>query len=83
MFIRTIQNKTGPEVLKLFEQFRKSLKLNKAWHNKPQDERNEKLKEIKCGIYDGLVKDLLAVKAYTLCQVVYSEKMREKFEVSM
>jgi len=30
LFIRTIKNKTGNEVLKLFEQFRKNLKLNKA-----------------------------------------------------
>jgi hypothetical protein len=30
LFLRTIKNKTGNEVLKLFEQFRKNLKLNKA-----------------------------------------------------
>lgn len=28
IFLRSIQNKTGQEVLKLFEQFRKNLKLN-------------------------------------------------------
>jgi len=30
IFLRSIQSKTGPEVLKLFEQFRKTIKLNKA-----------------------------------------------------
>jgi hypothetical protein len=34
MFIRTIKNKTGNDVLKLFEQFRKQLKLNKSHHDK-------------------------------------------------
>lgn len=82
MFLRTIYNKKGPEVLKLFEQFRKNLKLNKAWANKPKEERDAKLKEIKCEIYDGLVQDLLKVKAYTLMEVIYSEKLKEKYDMT-
>jgi hypothetical protein len=57
--LRTIKNKTGNEVLKLFEQFRKNLKLNKANQELTQEERSQKLKTIKCEIYDGLIKDLL------------------------
>jgi len=30
LFLRTIKNKTGNDVLKLFEQFRKNIKLNKT-----------------------------------------------------
>jgi len=30
--------------------------------------------------YDGLLKDLIAKKAFDLGQIVYSEKQREKFE---
>lgn len=41
------------------------------------------MKKVKCDIYDGLVQDLLDVKAYALCQVIYSEKMREKFEMTI
>jgi len=41
------------------------------------------LKEIKVGVYDGLVEDLMSEKAYQLCQVIYSEKMREKHEMTM
>jgi hypothetical protein len=48
LFMRTIKNKTGNEVLKLFEQFRKNLKLNKANQELTQEERAEKLKTIKC-----------------------------------
>jgi len=83
LFIRTIKNKTGNDVLKLFEQFRKNLKLNKAHEELSVEERSQKLKKIKCDIYDGLIKDLLAVKAYGLSQVIYAEKMREKFDVTI
>jgi hypothetical protein len=48
LFLRTIKNKTGNDVLKLFEQFRKNLKLNKAHQELTQEERSEKLKTIKC-----------------------------------
>lgn len=83
LFIRTIKNKTGNEVLKLFEQFRKNLKLNKASSELSPEERVLKLKNIKCDIYDGLIKDLLQVKAYALSQVIFVEKMREKYEVTV
>ena len=36
--------------------------------------------EKKKDFYDGLLKDLISQKAYALAQIVYSEKMREKFE---
>jgi hypothetical protein len=83
LFLRTIKNKTGNEVLKLFEQFRKNLKLNKANQELNSEERAAKLKTIKCDIYDGLIKDLLQVKAYALSQVIFVEKMREKYEVTV
>jgi hypothetical protein len=83
LFLRTIKHKTGNDVLKLFEQFRKNLKLNKSNVDLSSEERNKKLKAIKIEIYDGLIKDLLNVKAFALCQIIYSEKMREKFEPSV
>ena len=83
MFIRTIKNKTGNDVLKLFEQFRKQLKLNKSHAKMTPEQRSLTFQKVKCDIYDGLVKDLLAVKAYALCQVIYSEKMREKFPMTI
>ena len=67
-------------MLKLFEQFRKNLRLNKAHDVFSPEEKHRKLKEIKRNIYDGLIKDLIQVKAYSLAQVIYAEKMREKFE---
>jgi len=33
--------------------------------------------------YDGLLKDLLKKQAYSLAQIIYGEKMREKFEVTV
>lgn len=41
------------------------------------------VKDIKVGVYDGLVNDLMNEKAYQLCQVIYSEKMREKHEMTI
>lgn len=39
--------------------------------------------EKKRDFYDGLLQDLIAQQAYALAQIVYSEKMREKFEASI
>jgi uncharacterized protein YeeX (DUF496 family) len=83
IFQRSIRNKTGQEVLKLFEQFRKNLKLNQSWKDKDQAERNNKLRELKCEIYDGLIQDLLSVEAHQLAQVIYTEKMKEKFDMTI
>lgn len=82
LFLRTIKNKQASDVLKMFEQIRKNLKLNKSNANLTNEEKSAKLSEIKREIYDGLIKDLLAVKAYGLAEVIYSEKIREKFEMS-
>jgi len=38
---------------------------------------------MKKGFYNGLLEDLLANKAYSLAQLVYSEKIREKFEITI
>ena len=46
-------------------------------------EKSRKLKEIKKGFYDGLIRDLLKKEAYQLAQVIYGEKKREKFEVTI
>lgn len=48
--------------------------MNRLAEEMQQDEKIIRLKEIKLGIYDGLIKDLLNAKAYSLCQVVYGEK---------
>lgn len=45
--------------------------------------RSEKLKTLKRNFYDGLIKDLLEKKAYQLAQVIYSEKKREKFDITL
>ena len=53
--MRTIKNKQGNDVLKLFEQFRKNLKLNVSHDDMPDTEKTTKLKKIKKDIYDGLI----------------------------
>ena len=51
--------KSGQDVLKLFEQFRKNLKLNKSNVSLTIEEKSAKLKGIKKEFYDGLIGDLL------------------------
>lgn len=41
------------------------------------------LKAKKRDFYDGLLRDLLNQQAYALAQIVYSEKIREKFEATV
>jgi hypothetical protein len=80
IFLRNLSMKTGNEVLQLFEQIRKNIKLNRSARNLSQQEKVEKLQQKKRDFYDGLLRDLLHTQAYGLAQIVYSEKMREKFE---
>jgi len=79
LFLRTMSMKTGAEVLKLFEQFRKNIKLNKTNEAElNQEQKHQMMKDIKNKYYDGLTKDLLERKAYPLAQIIYGEKTREK-----
>lgn len=59
------------------------MKLNRSSKQMEPGQRSMKLKEIKKGFYDGLIRDLLQKEAYQLAQVIYGEKKREKFEVTI
>lgn len=80
IFLRNMNLKTGNEVLQLFEQIRKNIKLNRSAKNLSANEKSDLLQAKKRDFYDGLLKDLIQLKAYSLAQIVYSEKMREKFD---
>ena len=60
IFIRNMTLKTGNEVLQLFEQIRKNIKLNRSTKALDATEKLEKLKAKKRDFYDGLLKDLIA-----------------------
>ena len=66
LFQRAMTYKTAQDVLKLFEQFRKNMKLNRSSKQMDAAERSNKLKDIKKGFYDGLIRDLLQKEAYQL-----------------
>lgn len=51
--------KSGSEVLKLFEQFRKNIKLNKTAKDLSPTEKHDLLQQKKREFYDGLMKDLI------------------------
>lgn len=76
-------HKTGTEVLQLFEQMRKNIKLNRSTKNLDPEQKLELLQQKKRDFYDGLLKDMLSKNAHSLAQIVYSEKMREKFDVTV
>ena len=61
-----MKKKSGQEVLKLFEQFRKGLKLNHSYDHMNQEDKYKVLREIKKNFYDGLIKDLIDLDAYQL-----------------
>lgn len=83
MFQRVMKYKTAQDVLKLFEQFRKNLKLNKSTKSWDPKAKSEKLKELQKDFYDGLIRDLLQREAYQLAQIIYGEKKREKFDLTI
>lgn len=80
IFLRNMHMKSGNEVLQLFEQIRKNIKLNRVSRQLSANEKHDKLQAKKRDFYDGLLKDLIHQHAYGLAQIVYSEKMREKFD---
>ena len=82
-FMRAMRYKKDADVLKLFEQFRKNLKLNKGKKALPAGEKTELLRAVKREFYDGLIKDLMDRKSYETAQVIYGEKKREKFKVTI
>jgi len=69
--------------MKLFEQMRKNIQLNKSWDKVSNQERHAQMKDIKKDFYDGLINDLMASKCFELAEIVMSEKLKEKFAVTV
>jgi hypothetical protein len=66
IFIRNLSLKSGNEVLQLFEQIRKNIKLNRSVKGLSATEKAERLQDKKREFYDGLLKDLIKYQAYAL-----------------
>lgn len=80
--IRIIKNKGGPELVKFFEQLRKNIKLNKSWEKSDPKLKSQETKKLRKDFYDGLIGDLMQNESFTLAEIVMSEKLKEKFEVT-
>jgi hypothetical protein len=83
MVNRLITHKGGPEIMKLFEQLRKNIHLNKSWEKKDKKDGYKQLRSIKKDFYDGLIQDLMRHKAFTLAEIVMAEKLKEKFDIKI
>jgi len=66
LFQRAMKYKTPQDVLKLFEQFRKNLKLNKSSKTWDPSTKELQKKTLKKEFYDGLIQDVCDSKAYAL-----------------
>ncbi len=78
-----MRKKNGAEVLKLFEQLKKSLKVNKdsnEYKNATEAERSVMIDKLRRGLYDGLIEDLEANGGSELVHVILGEKHREGFK---
>ena len=83
MVNRLITHKGGPEIMKLFEQLRKNIHLNKSWEKKDKKLGYTAIRSIKKEFYDGLIHDLMKHKAFVLAEIVMDEKLKEKFEINI
>lgn len=82
LFMRTIRHKKGTDVLKVFEQFRKTLKINKhsaTFKDSSADDKTSMLKALKKAFYDGLIKDLINNNGETIANVIREEKIKDGF----
>lgn len=78
-----MKNKGGPDVIKLFEQLRKNITLNKSWDKSDPKDKAAALKSLRKEFYDGLIRDLMDNESFTLSEIVMSEKLKEKFSVTV
>jgi len=65
--------------MKLFEQLRKNIQLNKKWEKADPKEKGQELRDLRKEFYNGLITDLLNHKFYELSEIVMAEKTKEKF----
>lgn len=79
---KIIKNKTGPEIMRFFEQCRKNITLNKVNSKLPPAEKSAMLKDLKKNFYDGLIGDLMINKCFELAEIVMAEKVKEKFPIT-
>ena len=79
-FLRCLRFKSSEDLLQLFEQLRKNLKLNLSGDKLSDSEHRAMTKQLKRDFYDGVMRDLIAAKAYKVAHIIYGEKQREKFE---
>lgn len=80
--IRIMKYKGGPELIKLFEQLRKNIIMNKSWDKSDPKEKGKAQKTLRKNFYDGFIQDLMANESYTLAEIVMTEKIKEKFDVT-
>ena len=80
--IRIMKNKGGPELIKLFEQLRKNITLNRSWDKAEPKLKGQTQKKLRKEFYDGLIGDLMENESFTLAEIVMAEKVKEKFEVT-
>ena len=76
---RTVQLKKKQEVLQLFEQIRKNLKLNASWEGVAEDERKKALKDLKGEFYTQFIDDLMAMDKYELAEMIMAEKVKDRY----
>mmetsp|Transcript_4313 Transcript_4313/g.7289 ORF Transcript_4313/g.7289 Transcript_4313/m.7289 type:complete len:464 (-) Transcript_4313:184-1575(-) len=79
---RLIKYKGGPEVIKLFEQLRKNITLNKQWDKVQYQDKSHLIKKLRKDFFDGMVLELLEAKSFQLSEIVMNEMLKEKFEIT-
>ena len=80
--IRIMKNKGGPELIKLFEQLRKNITLNRSWDKAEPKLKGQTQKKLRKEFFDRLIGDLMENESFTLAEIVMAEKVKEKFEVT-
>ena len=70
-------------MIKFFEQLRKNIVLNQSWNKAETGEKNRELRRVRKEFFDGLIIDLMKNESYTLAEIVMSEKLKEKFQVTV
>lgn len=82
LVIRLMKRQGGGEVMKFFEQLRKKIVLNKSWATVPTADKQGVLRTIRKDFYDGFITDLMTFDAFALAEIVMSEKLKEKFDLT-
>jgi len=83
MVIRLLKHQDSDILMEFFGNLSKNIQLNKSWDTKDGKEKNEELRNLRKNFYDGLIRDLMTNRKFTMAERIFEDKGCENFDVNL